>query len=104
VIGPAEPGRPWTRAEYVAFVRTHHPDVGGDRVVFQTGLAEFRAARRGAARNPAAPDDNDFDNDELADDSRFDGPVIGVDRQPVAQRLVSRAVRWRDRRRRPRVQ
>jgi hypothetical protein len=98
VTGPAKPGQPWTRTEFVAFVRTHHPDRGGDRSVFQTGLAEFRAARRGAARDPV-----DGAGSAAADDDRFDGPVIVVARQPAARRLLARAARWRDRRHRTRV-
>jgi hypothetical protein len=109
-------GRPWTRAEYVAFVRAHHPDVGGDRSVFLAGMAEFRAARRGVARDPVGSgedddtgsgppvpeDDEDDENDQ--DDRRFDGPVEVVVRPPPARRLVQRAQRWRDRRRRNRVE
>ncbi|WP_410589001.1 hypothetical protein [Amycolatopsis sp. lyj-23] len=30
------------RAAFRAFVRTHHPDVGGDPAVFAAGLARFR--------------------------------------------------------------
>lgn len=32
------------RRAYREFIRTHHPDVGGDPAVFAAGLAEFRAA------------------------------------------------------------
>jgi len=93
-------GRPWTRAEYVAFVRTHHPDVGGDRSVFLAGMAEFRAARVGENGTSAPVPENDEDED----DRRFDGPVEVVVRPPPARRLVQRAQRWRDRRRRNRVE
>ncbi|WP_431875873.1 hypothetical protein [Amycolatopsis sacchari] len=41
---------PAERAEYRRFVRTHHPDVGGDPEVFAAGLRRFaeRSDRGGA--------------------------------------------------------
>ncbi|HEX3790881.1 MAG TPA: hypothetical protein VHW44_23665 [Pseudonocardiaceae bacterium] len=83
----------WSRAEYTAFIRANHPDVGGDREVFQAGLAEFRAARRGAARPREA--------DEQPD--RFDAPVSVVARLPLGRRVRTRVGRWYRRRKRTRV-
>ncbi|MDD7936923.1 hypothetical protein PHK61_00640 [Actinomycetospora lutea] len=58
------------RATLRAFVRGHHPDVGGDPVAFREGLAALRAAVRadesGAAGWPAA------------DDPRLDAPIVVV--------------------------
>ncbi|MEJ2886886.1 hypothetical protein [Actinomycetospora aeridis] len=47
------------RAARRAFVRTHHPDVGGDPVAFREGLAALRA-------HPAP------------DDPRLDAPIVVV--------------------------
>ncbi|WP_439378480.1 hypothetical protein [Amycolatopsis lexingtonensis] len=68
---------PEGRAAFRAFVRAHHPDVGGDPAEFAAGLARFR---------------------EPADDSRFDAPVSFVRRRRGLAALVSRF-----RRRPPRV-
>ncbi|MEU7783719.1 MULTISPECIES: hypothetical protein [unclassified Amycolatopsis] len=54
------PDDPEGRAAFRAFVRTHHPDVGGDPAEFAAGLARFR---------------------EPAPDSRFDAPVVFVPRR-----------------------
>lgn len=35
--------QPRTVEEFRAFVRTHHPDVGGDPAVFSAGVAAWRA-------------------------------------------------------------
>ncbi|UKD56247.1 hypothetical protein L3Q65_05885 [Amycolatopsis sp. FU40] len=45
------------KAAYRRFVRTHHPDVGGDPDVFAAGLREFRRGRRdeNAAGTEPAP-------------------------------------------------
>lgn len=39
-------------AEFRAFVRTHHPDVGGDPDVFVAGLAAYGHSPRTAATPP----------------------------------------------------
>lgn len=53
------------RSALRAFVRTHHPDVGGDPVAFREGLAAHRAAATRSIR----PD---------ADDPRLDAPIVVV--------------------------
>lgn len=57
-----------TRAAMRAFVRAHHPDVGGDPVAFREGLAAHRAAARPSPtlRDPAP------------DDPRLDAPIVIV--------------------------
>ncbi|VVJ17102.1 Uncharacterised protein [Amycolatopsis camponoti] len=72
------------RAAFRAFVRAHHPDVGGDPAEFAAGLARFRE------RGPAAR--------ESEVDSRYDAPVSFV-----ARRRGIAAVLARFRRRPPRV-
>lgn len=58
------------RAALRAFVRAHHPDVGGDPVAFREGLAALRAAAGpGAGRRDGWP---------AADDPRLDAPVVLV--------------------------
>ena len=54
------------RAALRAFVRAHHPDVGGDPVAFREGLAALRAA----ASRP--------DGWLAADDPRLDAPIVVV--------------------------
>lgn len=39
---------PATAQEFRAFVRRHHPDVGGDPEVFAAGVARWREAQRPA--------------------------------------------------------
>lgn len=72
------------RAAYREFVRTHHPDVGGDPDEFIAGLDEFRG--RLAVRTDAAPDD-----------PRFDAPVVVVTHH-LGHRLLLRVGRWARRR------
>lgn len=72
------------RAAFRAFVRAHHPDVGGDPDVFAAGLAEFRAAR--ASRPEQRPRD------------RYDAPVVVVHRSRGPRAVLRRIHRWRARR------
>ena len=73
------------RAAFRAFVRAHHPDVGGDPAEFAAGLARFRAAG-------SAP--------ESEVDSRYDAPVSFV---PHRRGIAAVLARFRRRRRPPRV-
>jgi hypothetical protein len=74
--GPRTPGRgsaPDPRAALRAFVRAHHPDVGGDPEAFRAGLAAHRAAlRTGRAEAVLA-----------ADDPRLDVPIVVVRGGPI---------------------
>ncbi|MCP2258330.1 hypothetical protein LX15_002024 [Streptoalloteichus tenebrarius] len=70
------------RRAFLAFVKAHHPDVGGDPAAFVAGLAAFRG--RPATAAPG--------NDASAPD-RFDAPVTA---RPAGLRGV--VWRWRDRR------
>jgi hypothetical protein len=73
---------PEGRAAFRAFVRTHHPDVGGDPAEFAEGLARFRAG------------------ESEVDDSRYEAPIsFVVNRRGVAAVLA----KFRRRRRPPRV-
>ncbi|QUH01367.1 hypothetical protein HUO13_11625 [Saccharopolyspora erythraea] len=76
------------RADLRAFVRRHHPDVGGDPEVFAAGLDELRARQ---AREL-----------EL-DDARYDAPIVIVPRPGVVRGVARRISGWRRRRRHPRV-
>lgn len=67
------------RAAFREFVRTHHPDVGGDPAVFAAGLARFRAGKSEV-------------------ESRYDAPVSFVARRRGIAALLARF-----RRRPPRV-
>jgi hypothetical protein len=51
------------RAAFRAFVRAHHPDVGGDPDFFAAGVAELRATQRRAASEQ---------------DDHYDAPIIYV--------------------------
>ncbi|MFC5745071.1 hypothetical protein [Actinomadura rugatobispora] len=66
------------RAAFRAWVRAHHPDVGGDPAEFAAGLRRMRAA---AARSRG----------------RAPVEVVRIGRGPLA-----RLTRWRERRRRAR--
>jgi hypothetical protein len=74
------------RAAYRAFVREHHPDVGGDPDEFIAGLEKLR---RQQGRQDGPPRD---------DSPRFDAPVTFV---VNPKGVVGRVRRWRDRRKRP---
>ncbi|QGK69526.1 hypothetical protein GIY23_08315 [Allosaccharopolyspora coralli] len=71
--GPTGRLAPTERAAFRAYVRAHHPDVGGDPQAFATGLARWR---EGA--NPARWSTVD----------RYDGPVVFVDRPSGVRGLV----------------
>lgn len=81
------------RAALRAFVRTHHPDVGGDPVAFREGLSELRAAL-----GPAAGRSGDS---VAPDDPRLDAPVVAVSDRRLARlgRLGRRLARRYDPRR-----
>ena len=82
------------RAQYRSFVRTHHPDRGGDPEVFVAGLARFRElARSGPAHarpGPPVPD-------------RYDAPIEIVRDLPLPAKLAIALIRTVRRRRHPRV-
>ncbi|GAA1028215.1 MULTISPECIES: hypothetical protein [Amycolatopsis] len=77
------------KAAYRRFVRTHHPDVGGDPAEFAAGLREFR---RGPRNETAA---------------RAEGPrgesVVFVRRSRGVSRLFEVLAARRRRKRNPRV-
>ncbi|MGV9299875.1 hypothetical protein [Amycolatopsis sp. NPDC003676] len=77
------------KAAYRRFVRTHHPDVGGDPAEFAAGLREFR---RGQGNESAA---------------RAQGPrgesVVFVRRSRGVSRLFEVLAERRRRKRNPRV-
>lgn len=82
---------PEQRAEYRSFVRTHHPDRGGDPVVFVAGLERFRRlADAGPTPEPHVPD-------------RFDAPIHIVRDLPLPARVAIALVRTVRRKRRMRV-
>ncbi|MEU3270850.1 hypothetical protein ABZ639_08375 [Saccharomonospora sp. NPDC006951] len=69
------------RAEFLAYVRQNHPDVGGDPHAFAEGLARFRSR-------------------SSREDDRFDAPVTFTGRPSALARITQ----WRSRRGRgPRV-
>jgi hypothetical protein len=61
------------RAAYRRFVRTHHPDAGGDPDVFIAGLRRFQAGSYHAPITPAGT--------RGRGDHHFDGPVVFVRRR-----------------------
>lgn len=77
---------PEERAAFREFVRTHHPDRGGDPEVFMAGLARFSSR----PEHPPPP-------------ARYDAPIEVVGSLPVPVRVavaLIRTVRWHRRRRR----
>ncbi|MFC4913097.1 hypothetical protein [Actinomadura gamaensis] len=75
------------RAAFRAWVRAHHPDLGGDPEAFAAGLRRRYRKGSGKGATGARPD------------PRMDAPIVGVRRRrgPIAMIL-----RWRYRRRRAR--
>ncbi|GAA3361281.1 MULTISPECIES: hypothetical protein [Saccharopolyspora] len=90
------------RVRLRAFVRAHHPDVGGDHEAFVAGLAELRARRDAADRKPALSRPERGEPRNRPPD-RYDAPVVVV-ADPRGLGGVLRRVRaWRLRKRRSRV-
>lgn len=89
---PAPDGITDPRAALRAFVRAHHPDVGGDPVAFREGLSALRAALGPAAKRVGWP---------AVDDPRLDAPVVAVSDRRLARigRLGRRIARRYDPRR-----
>lgn len=76
------------RAAFREFVRTHHPDVGGDPEEFSAGIARMRSP----------PIDDEAPRRRAVD--RYDGPVEFAQRPAT---LPKRLRCWWARRYRPRV-
>lgn len=83
---PVEEDPAAARAALRAFVREHHPDVGGDPEVFARGLAELRGAERRARFGTDGP---------ARRGDRGDAPIVVVRRPRGLRGLVHR---WRSRR------
>lgn len=77
------------RAAYRAFVRTHHPDRGGDPEFFIAGLARFRSEAEGSASERTGPPD---------------APIEVVATPPLPARVAIALIRTWRRRYRPRVE
>lgn len=78
------------RAAFRAFVRTHHPDRGGDPQVFVEGMARF------AGRAPQPPAADDIRTGDRSD-ARFDAPIEVVAPLSMPMRVavaMIRTVRW----------
>lgn len=88
------------RAAYRSFVRTHHPDRGGDPEVFREGLARFRAMAAGQAVGGPTPAPTDTRPD---DDRRYDGPIEIVPDMPLPTRVLVALIRTIRARNHPRV-
>ena len=90
---------PEQRAAYRSFVRTHHPDRGGDPEVFRAGLARYRALAAGHDPDAGAgtrPHDR-------YDDRRYDAPIEIVPDLPLPTRVLVALIRTGRRRTHPRV-
>ncbi|TCP55282.1 hypothetical protein EV191_102494 [Tamaricihabitans halophyticus] len=83
------------RAAFLAFIRAHHPDTGGDPEVFKAGLARFERMAEESARSTQQAEHTD----------PYDAPIEIV-RRPRGLRLpLFYLRRWRERRNRaPRVE
>lgn len=93
----AGPGlTPEQRAAYRSFVRTHHPDRGGDPQVFREGMARYRALAAG--QEPAGGADPG-----TGDDRRYDRPIEIVPDLPLPTRVLVALIRTVRRRTHPRV-
>jgi hypothetical protein len=76
------------RREFVAFVRAHHPDVGGNPEVFRRGLEAFGPAA-GAAPTGASP------TGAVGVHHRRRGPGVLLDHLAAARRRRRRPPRVR---------
>ncbi|MFP5070478.1 hypothetical protein ACLFMI_12520 [Pseudonocardia nantongensis] len=103
--GPdAAPGlSPEQRAAYRSFVRTHHPDRGGDPEVFRDGLARYRAIAAGQDPGPGTGDRAGHTRYGPVDDRRYDRPIEIVPDLPLPTRVLVALIRTARRRSRPRV-
>ncbi|MEV1293429.1 hypothetical protein [Pseudonocardia sp. NPDC049635] len=86
---------PEQRAAYRSFVRTHHPDRGGDPEVFRAGLARYRALAAGQVPEPGVTAPHD--------DRRYDAPIEIVPDLPLPTRVLVALIRTVRRRTHPRV-
>ncbi|GLZ54668.1 hypothetical protein [Actinomycetospora sp. NBRC 106378] len=92
---------PTPAGEFRAFVRRHHPDVGGDPEIFRRGLAAFRAGRSPFEAVPTADDGRGPDARTDAsprwsiadDDPRLDAPIVAVSGH-VVPRTLRAGRRW----------
>lgn len=90
------------RAHLRAFVRAHHPDVGGDPETFAAGLAELRARRDTAIRAAGStPAHRAQPRNRMPD--RYDAPVLIVPGEHGLHGVLRRIRIWRLRKRRSRV-
>ncbi|WP_433803599.1 hypothetical protein [Actinomycetospora sp. CA-084318] len=89
--------------EFRAFVRRHHPDVGGDPEVFRRGLAAFRAGRspfEAVGTSVGDPDGGSGPRTDVPhgwriadDDPRLDAPIVAVSGH-VVPRTLRAGRRW----------
>lgn len=92
-----------TERQFRAFVRKHHPDVGGDPEVFLEGLAHYRSST--VERKPTGENNEstvDLDQREgrptAEQEKRFDAPVSFVV-EPSGFKAVTRKLkRWHQKR------
>lgn len=82
---------PEQRAAYRSFVRTHHPDRGGDPEVFKAGLARFRAMAAGW--DPGGPDGVAHGSRASPDDRRYDAPIEIVPDLSLPTRVLVALIR-----------
>jgi hypothetical protein len=89
-VGDPDTGHPLDasaryRHDVRAFVRAHHPDLGGDPAEFVAGLARLRASA--PPSHPPAIAGPDRPGDPAADDPRLDAPVVLLP-EPASIRLA----------------
>ncbi|MET7993636.1 hypothetical protein ABZU76_22315 [Amycolatopsis sp. NPDC005232] len=90
---PDKPRSTWSAAEkaaYREFVRTHHPDAGGDAEAFREGLARFHQVDKAVDKTVGKP-------------VRQPDSVIFVVRRRGLTRLLAALAAHRRRKRRTRV-
>lgn len=74
------------RAAYRAYIRAHHPDVGGDPQAFTAGLARWRERALPARWSTV---------------DRYDAPVVFVDKPSGVRGFVHDVRGWLARRKQP---
>jgi len=90
-----------SHAEFRAFVRNHHPDVGGDPDVFITGVAHYRSSTVDSDRGSASPTNETGFTETGFTKTKFEVPVSFVVNPSGLKAITQKVKRWRQKRSQP---
>ena len=97
-----------SRAEFRAFVRNHHPDVGGDPDTFIAGIARYRPSTEYSEKSTVDCDrssanssnETGFAKAEFAE-TKFEAPISFVVNPSGLKAVTQKVKRWRRKRTQP---